>query len=164
MYKARYITQKENARIISEFCKPILKYKDAVKNWRRLADALRRLDKNEDIDEIYYKLRHWLGTRILRKMLVRNAGKTVFDLLNKNRYIKEFKIKMMKYIERTDIMWRKTMLREYFDRWRKNVKKMKQRENALNNMMELLDKYNLKNDANTLADAFLIKNSYMIIL
>ena len=157
MYKARYITQKENAKIICEFCKPILKYKDAVKNWRRLADALRKLDKNEDIDEIYYKLRHWLGTRILRKMLVRNAGRTVFDLLNKNRYIKEFKIKMIKYIERTDIMWRKTMLREYFDRWRKNVKKMKQRENALNEMMELLDKYNLKNDANTLADAFLLK-------
>ena len=157
LYKARYITQKEYAKVICRFCRPILLYKTAANNWHRLADALRNLDKNEDIDEIYYKLRHLLGLRILKKTFVKNAGRKVFDLLNKNRYIDMFKIKITKYFERTDINWREFLLRDYFNRWRNNVRKMRDREDALIDMMIVIDKNNLKNDTNTLADVFILK-------
>ena len=157
LYKARYLTQKEQARIISEFCKPISKLRKVLRNWHKLADGLRNKNRDEDIAEIYYKLRILKGLKKLKKPLVRNAGNTVFDKLNKNRYMKQFMYRIRPLFYKNDSYWNKRLLREYLDRWRNITKALIDRDNALNDMMDLLDKLRKKNDANTLADASLLK-------
>ena len=77
LYKAKLIKQKEQARIISEFCKPIIKYNSAVKNWHKLANGLRNKDRDQEIEDALNKLRRILGFQKLKKPIVHNARKTV---------------------------------------------------------------------------------------
>ena len=64
-YKAQYITAKINSRTISEFCKDIQKKKDAYKNWRKLADKLRKNNFEDDLDELYYYLSNLIALKKL---------------------------------------------------------------------------------------------------
>ena len=78
-YKAKYIASKDNARIISEFCKDIEKYKNAVKKWKKLAKKLKKNNYDDDLDEIYDRLRNLMGMNKLKKPILHNARKTVMD-------------------------------------------------------------------------------------
>ena len=156
-YKAKFLTQKEQERIISEFCKPILKNKNAIRNWHKLADALRNKKKDKELEDIYNKLRNLIGIQRMKKPILHNARKSVLDKLNKNRFMKQFLNKIRPYFDKNDEFWKKNLLKEYFDKWRDNARKMKEREDALNKMMSLLVKLNLKKDSNDMADASLLK-------
>ena len=157
LYKAKYLKQLEQAKIISEFCKPILKYREAIKNWHRLVDKLRHLTKDQELESIYRKLRALIGIQRIKKPIVHNARKTVLDNLRKTNCLKQFLYKIRPYFDKNDEFWKKNLLREYFDKWRNYAKKLKERENALKEMMDILNKLNIKNSANDLADAFLLK-------
>jgi len=156
-YKARYLTQKKQARIISEFCKPIIKYQSVLKNWHKLADGLRNRDREEEIVDALDKLRRILGFEKLRKPIVHNARRTVFDLLNKNSARNQFLKKIRPYFRKNDDYWRRKLLKEFFDRWRRNAMKLSDKEYALMDMMDVLDKLRKKNAANKIADASLLK-------
>ena len=157
LYKAKLLKQKEQARIISEFCKRIFKYRNVLKNWHRLADKLRNKNKDKELEDIYNKLRNLIGIQRLKKPIIHNARKTVLDTLKKNRYLKQFLYKIRPFFDKNDEFWKKTLLREYFEKWRDNARKLRDRENALRKMMGLLDKLNKRNAANTLADASILK-------
>ena len=156
-YKAKFLTQKEQERIISEFCKPILNYRNALRNWHKLADGLRNKNRDKELDDIYNKLRQLIGIQRLKKPIIHNARKTVLDALKKNRFVKLFMYKIRKYFDKNDEFWKNNLLREYFERWRDNVRRMKEKEDALNKMMALLDKIRKKNAANDIADASILK-------
>ena len=156
-YKAKYLTQLENARIISEFCKPIIRNSEVIKKWKKLADGLRNKNRGNEIDDILNKLRKLLGLKLLKKPIIDNARKAVLKTLRKNRYMKLFKDKIRPYFDRNDEYWKNDLLREYFDRWRNNVNKLKNKDKALKEVMDLLDKLRKKNAANTLSDVFLTK-------
>ena len=156
-YKARYLTQKKQARIISEFCKPIIKYQSVLKNWHKLADGLRNKDRDQEIEDALDKLRRILGFEKLKKPLVHNARRTVLDLLNKNSAINQFLNKIRPYFKKNDDYWRRKLLKEYFDKWRRNATKLSDKEYALMDMMDVLDKLRKKNAANKVADASLLK-------
>ena len=76
-YKAKYLTQLENARIISEFCKPIIRNSEVIKKWKKLADGLRNKNRGNEIDDILNKLRKLLGLKLLKKPIIDNARKAV---------------------------------------------------------------------------------------
>ena len=156
-YKARYLTQKKQARIISEFCKPIIKYQTVLKNWHKLADGLRNKDRDLELEDALDNLRRILGFERLRRPIVHNARETVFDILNKNSAIKQFRNKIRPYFYRNDDYWRRNILKEYFDKWRRNATKLSDKEYALMDMMDVLDKLRKKNAANKVADASLLK-------
>ena len=156
-YKAKFLKQKEQERIISEFCKPILNYRNALRNWHKLADGLRNKNKDRELEDIYNKLRNLIGIQRMKKPILHNARRTVFDKLNQNRFVKQFMYKIRPYFDKNDEFWKKNLLREYFERWRDNVRKLRDKENALNKMMELLDKLRKKNAANDIADASILK-------
>jgi hypothetical protein len=122
-----------------------------------LADGLRKKNKDQELEDIYNKLRNLIGIQRMKKPILHNARKTVFDKLNKNRFVKQFLYKIRPYFDKNDEFWKKNLLREYFEKWRDNVRKMKEREDALNKMMSLLDKLRKKNAANDIADASILK-------
>ena len=156
-YKAKFLTQKIHEKTISEFCKDILKYKNAIKNWHKLADGLRKKNKDKDLEDIYNKLRNLMGIQKLKKPILHNARKNAFDLLKKNKFYRQFLSKIRPYFNRNDEFWKKNLLREYFDKWRNNARKLKEREDALKKMMALLDKIEMKDSVNTIADASILK-------
>ena len=89
-YKAKYLTQKENARIISEFCKDILKKNEAIRNWHKLSNILKNQGKDKEVEYIIKKLRIIFGFNKLIKPITDHARKDVLDNLMKNKYVKTF--------------------------------------------------------------------------
>jgi len=155
--KAKYLTQLENARIISRFCKPILKKNAAIRNWHKLADGLRNKNRGDEVDDALNKLRRLLGFNKLKKPLRDHARKDVFNTLKKNKYMDLFIKKIRPYFDKNDEFWRKNLLREYFDRWRNNALKLTDKERRLKDVMDALDKLRKKNAANAISDASLVK-------
>ena len=155
--KAKYLTQLENARIISRFCKPILKKNAAIRNWHKLADDLRNKNRGDEVDDALNKLRRLLGFNKLKKPLRDHARKDVFNTLKKNKYMDLFIKKIRPYFDKNDEFWRKNLLREYFDRWRNNALKLTDKERRLKDVMDVLDKLRKKNAANAISDASLVK-------
>ena len=156
-YKSKYITQKDNAKIISEFCKDILKYKKALRNWKKLANKLRRNKLNDEIDDLCDRLRYLIGLKKLEKILRKNAGKTVLNNLNKNRCLQKFLYKIRPYFDKNDEFWKKNLLKEYFDKWRNNVKKLSDREKKTEQLLDTIEKFILTKDINTMADSLILK-------
>ena len=98
-----------------------------------------------------------MGIQKLKKPILHNARKNAFDLLKKNKFYRQFLSKIRPYFNRNDEFWKKNLLREYFDKWRNNARKLKEREDALKKMMALLDKIEMKDSVNTIADASILK-------
>ena len=156
-YKAKLVAQKEYADIISEFCKNVLKKKNAIRNWHKLADGLKNKDKDKEVEDILDKLRNLLGLNKLKKPITDHVRKDVLDKLNKNKQVQNFIHKIRPYFDKNDEFWKNNLLREYFDKWRNNANKLKNRDDKTNEMMQILDKLRKKNAVDTLNDAFLLK-------
>ena len=156
-YKAKYLTTKINAKKIADFFNNILKNKNAVKNWKRLAHKLKQDNAADDIDEIIYYLRFYFGLKKLKDILLHNNNKDVMDNLKKNNCLKQFLIKIRPYFDKNDEFWQKNLLKEYFDIWYKKAKKLANRENTLEKVLDNLEKYMLNNDVDTMANAQILK-------
>ena len=156
-YKAKFLTQKENARIISEFCKDIFSKNDAIRNWHKLANGLRNIGKDGEIFDILDRLRTYLGLKKLQKPLKKYAKKDVLDKLKKNKQIIIFIQKIRPYFQKNDDVFNKNLLRYYLYKWRDATDKLINRDEKLDEMMRILDIFRNKNAANTLNSAFLVK-------
>ena len=156
-YKAKYLTQEENARIISEFCKDIQNKINAIRNWHKLSDALKNKDKDKEVEDALNKLRNLVGLNRLKKPIKHHVGKDVMDTLNKNKQIQKFINKIRPYFDKNDEFWRNNLLKEYFDKWRNNADKLRKRNKNLDDMMKTLDKLRKKKAVEALNDAFVVK-------
>ena len=156
-YKSKYLTAKKNAKTISEFCKNILKYKTAVKNWKKLSDKLKQNNMLNDIDKMKYYLRYLMGLKKLKKPLLHNTQKYVMNNLNKNKCLQKFLYKIRPYFDKNDEFWKKNLLKEYFDKWRNKAKKLLNREEILEKVLDNIEKYMLNNDVETMAQIQILK-------
>jgi hypothetical protein len=156
-YKAKYLTAKKNAKIISEFCKEIEKYKKAIKNWKRLANKLRRDNFNFDLEEILYNLRILKGFKILDKILKNKAQNLVMNALKRNNYLQKFLYIIRPYFDKNDEFWKNNLLKEYLYKWFNNARKLTQREMMLEKVLDSLEKYMLDNDVRTMTNVQILK-------
>ena len=156
-YKAKYLTAKKNAKIISEFCKEIEKYKKAIKNWKRLANKLRRDNFNFDLEEILYNLRILKGFKILDKILKNKAQNLVMNALKRNNYLQKFLYIIRPYFDKNDEFWKNNLLKEYLYKWFNNARKITQREMMLEKVLDSLEKYMLDNDVRTMTNVQILK-------
>ena len=156
-YKAKYLTAKKNAKIISEFCKEIEKYKKAIKNWKKLANKLRRDNFNFDLEEILYNLRILKGFKILDKILKNKAQNLVMNALKRNNYLQKFLYIIRPYFDKNDEFWKNNLLKEYLYKWFNNARKLTQREMMLEKVLDSLEKYMLDNDVRTMTNVQILK-------
>ena len=157
LYKAKYLTQKENADIISDFCKDILKKSKVIRNWQKLFDHLKNKGKNIEVEGLLYKLRTMIGLYKLKKTVRKQAKQVAFDNLSRVEIIKIFKVKITSLIYKQFNSLKENMLRKYFNIWRNNAFILKDRNRALEDVMSILEISKIKNAANTINDAFIIK-------
>ena len=156
-YKAKLVAKKENANIISEFCKNILKKINAIRKWHKLVNGLKNKDKDKEVEDILDKLRNLVRLNKLKKPIIEHVQKDALDKLNKNKQVQNFIHKIRPYFEKNDEFWKNNLLREYFDRWRNNAKKLKDSDEKTNEMIKILDKLRKKKAVDSLNDAFLLQ-------
>ena len=157
LFKAKYLTAEINAKRIADFFRDIIKNRNAVQNWKKLANKLKKDNFLDDIDEITYYLRYYIGLKKLKEMLLHNVYKNVMDKLKKNNCLNQFLSKIRPYFDKNDEFWQKNLLKEYLNNWRKIAKKLVNRENELEKVLDYLEKYMLNNDVDTMANVQLLK-------
>ena len=136
---AHYLTQLKNAKIIQDFCRPIVSNINAMRNWHKLADKLRNKNHNDEIYDILKKLRIILGLKKLIKPVSLRAKKDGFDALNKKRMVKLFCKKIKIIIDRNENDNTQDLLKKYFNKWRDQVNKLADKENGAKDIMYILD-------------------------
>ena len=117
-----------------------------------MADKLRRNYLNDEVDELCYRIRNLIGLKKLEKLLKDKVGKNVLDDLSKNRAVQQFLYKIRPYFDKNDEFWNKNLLKEYFDKWRNNAKKLSNREQKTEEMLDTLEKNMLARDIKTMGD------------
>ena len=160
LYHARLRTIKQKEEIISRFCKEIARKKYIIQKWRDLANKLRNREKQYDINEITDRLRQLLGIKIIKKIFRKRAVKDVKDNLHKNRDIITFKEKFQIIIEKVDDYTNEISLKKYFDIWRNNTKKLRNRLDKLDELMNILGIKQIRDDTNTYYYICLIKKLF----
>ena len=157
LYKAKLKKVREKERIISEFCKNIARKIDIIKKWKELGNRLRNKEKEFDIDEINNKLKYYISMKIIKKIFKKHAQKDINNKLHKNKNISTFKEKIQIIFERIDNDSNKISLKKYFDKWRNNTNKIKNRLDKLDELMNILGLKQKRDDATTLYNIILLK-------
>ena len=160
LYKARFIRVKENERIISKFCKDISRKIYITKKWRELSDKLRKKEKGYDIDEINKKLRTYIILKIIKKTVKNHAIKDVNDTLRKKRDVDLFKKRIEIILDKFDNDNKEISIKKYFDIWRNNTKKIRNRMNKLDELMKILGIKQIRDNANTYYYVTLLKKLF----
>ena len=160
LYKTRFIIVKENERIISEFCKEISRKIYITKKWKELADKLRKKEKGKDIDDINKKLRTYIILKIITKTVKNHAIKDVSDTLRKKRDVVEFKERIEVILDKVDNDVNEISIKKYFDIWRNNTQKIRNRMNKLDELMKMLSVKQIRDNANTYYQVILLKKLF----
>ena len=157
LYKAHLKTVKEKEKIISRFFESISRKRYIIKKWRELSDKLKNREKAYDIDEIYLRLKKYLGFNIFKKIVKTHVKKDVNDLLRKNNDVTVFKKRIEILINKIEYDTNEISIKKYFDIWRNNTKKIRNRMDKLDELMKILGAKQKRDDANTLYRVILIK-------
>jgi predicted patatin/cPLA2 family phospholipase len=79
------------------------------------------------------------------------------DNLKKNNCLNLFLIKIRPYFYKNDEFWKNNLLKKHLDKWNKIAKKLVNRENILEKVLDYLEKYMLNNDVDTMANVQILK-------
>ena len=66
-YKAKYLYQVEQAKIIQEFCRDILRKRSVIIDWNRLTGRVRHKNRKNDLHDLLGKLRTVVGLSKITK-------------------------------------------------------------------------------------------------
>ena len=129
----------------------------ARKNWKDLSDKLRKKVNGEDMWVLQKKLKEYL---VLKDLMDDINDKIKRDGLNKLKegdyWLKIIEI-LRKIFEEQDDRNNDKTKRRYLLRWIEKTRKLRDRENKLNDALNEIEKRQLINDVNVIANASLIK-------
>ena len=152
-YKTKKLEQIENANIIQKYCEIKLRKRKAIKKWKKLYLILRNKTRKNNIKDILKLIKHYIGIQKLVNILKGNNNKNVFELLNKQKHIKKIIIILIKLLEKFTLKDNINLLKVYLSKWRKNIIKKNNKEEAVEKMMKILEIKKIKQSANNLSDA-----------
>ena len=156
----RYINKKINqidyAIIIQKFCQIKLFETKNRNRWRKLYLLLRNKHRKNNLKDILKLIKYYIGLNNLAKTLKKNVKRNIFDLLNNQKDTKKITNLLIEIFENLDLKNNENLLKKYFLKWKNIARKKNSKEEALDNMMKMLEIKNMKNTVNNLADASLI--------
>jgi len=129
----------------------------ARKNWKELADKLKRKTYGDSIWEVQKKLKEYITLRDLMKDVNDRIKKNGLDQLKKGDYWLKILEILRKIFGEQDDRNNDRLKRKYLRRWLDNAKKLKDRDNKLNDALNEIEKRQLINDVNTFTDIVLTK-------
>ena len=155
-YINKKLNQIDNANIIQQFCLMKLKNRKIQNNWEKLYSLLKNKNKKDNINDLLKSLKYYISMTKLTKTLKDINKKNIFDTIKKQ---KDTKTIITILIEIVDVLEKKknnNMLKRYLSKWKNATRKKNNKDQALQNMMNILDKKTTKNKVNNISDVFLI--------
>ena len=155
-YINKKMTQIEYDIIIQKFCRNQLKNIILLKKWKKLYLLMKEQIDKDEIFEILFYLKYFLGLSKLFKILSKHNKQNIFDKIKNRKNYWKLKFKLTKIIETLEQKNNEDLLRKYFNKWRNCINKENDRLNALYNMLEILEIKYYKNSANCISDSFIL--------
>ena len=161
--KAHNIKYKGNGNIIKNFCEKVVAKIRAIKNWKNLSEKLRNLKNKDQKNELLKKLKILGGLKKLSNKLKNKIQKDVFKKLNKNYYLLLFIKKIREIINKLDDNSNDNLIKRYFHLYKTIVRKIRERDEKTDKMLNILDKYQYHKNVNALNNVNIIKKLLGII-
>ena len=149
-------TQIDNDTIIQQFIRKKLKNLAYYKKWMKLYSLLRKQIDKDEIGEIIILLKYLKGLSKLFGIIKNHNKKDIFNKLKNNKNYTQITTILIEIIKTIENKNNNNLLRKYFDIWKNYVSKDNDRLNALIDMLDILEKKNIKNSVNCLSDVFTI--------
>ena len=149
LYKAMFSKIKHKEKIISDFCKEIQRKKYILSKWYHLVELLKDQLKKDDIDEVVDNLKNYKSLSILFNVINHHIKKEANDKLKNNNKLLLLKEKLTNIIEDLDEKNKEINIKKYFDIWRDKAKKITKRLSKLEELMDLLDLKQNRDDIST---------------
>ena len=156
LYITKKLNQIDNANIIQKFCLMKLKNRKLQNNWEKLYLLLKNKNKKDNINDLLKSLKYYISMTKLTKTLKDINKKNIFDTIKKQKDTKTIITILIEIVEVLDKKKNNNLLKRFLSKWKNATRKKNNKDQALQNMMNLLDKKTLKNNVNTVSDVFLI--------
>ena len=162
--KWRYINKKlnqiENANIIQKFCQMNLSKRanmnKIINKWKKLYSLLKTKNRKNNIKDITKLLKNYISIKKITKTLKVNNKKNIFDILKRQKNTKQITIILIEIFETLNKKKNNNLLKRYLSKWRNNVRKKNNKDEALEKMMNILEIKRNINSVNNLSNVFLI--------
>ena len=162
--KWRYINKKlnqiDNANIIQKFCKINIRKRanmnKIINKWKKLYSLLKTKNRKNNIKDITKLLKNYISIKKITKILKVNNKKNIFDTLKRQKNTKQITIILIEIIETFNKKKNNNLLKRYLSKWRNNVRKKNNKDEALEKMMNMLEIKRNNNSVNNLSNVFLI--------
>ena len=145
------------AKRISKFITEYYILTNVKKNWKNLSDKLRNKNNKDSLNELRDKLKEYKVLKDLMDQINNKVKKDGLDNLKQgNNWIKILEVLKILF-EEQDGRNNNKILKRYLNKWSDKVKKLKERENKLEDALDEMDKRQLIDSINTFANASLMK-------
>ena len=155
--KAKKIRDNAAKNRIAKWIEDRHRISNARKNWKKLSDLYDLYRKKQPLYEIRKSIIKYMTLQDMVDKLRDKFTKTGIDQLKEGSdYIIMIKY-LRKLFEDVDDINKLLTLKYYLNKWNDKAKKLKRRENKLNKGINEIEKRQLINDVNTIADAEITK-------
>ena len=133
-----------------------LKNRKIDNNWKKLYSLLKNKNIKDNINDILKLLKYYMSITKLTKTLKGINKKNIFDNIKKHINTETIITILIEKIEKIDKKNNNNILKRFLSKWKDITKKKNDKEKALQNAMNLLDKKTIKNKVNNVSDVLLI--------
>ena len=156
LFANKKMNQINNANIIQKFCLIKLMDHRAIKNWKKLYTLLKDLIKRDYIKEIVNLLKYYISIKNITRVIKQNNKKNLINVLKTHKNNEKIEITLYEKIDIVEKKNNNNLLNKYFNKWKNSMIKDNDKQKALGNMLNVLDKKTLTNSVKNITDIFLV--------
>ena len=145
---------------IAKFLENTFKTVKARKNWEVLYNKYNIKNRNLNLFNVIKKLKQLILLNKFKKPLVNIARKKFFEKMKNNKKKKIIHIKYSELLPKRNDRNNNDILKHYLQKWRNKTHKLNEREDKFENALNILDKKQLIDDADTLNKIMILKKLY----
>ena len=155
-----YLKLDQSKLRIANYIKKRFRIANARENWNKLANKLKLKDDNKNLIDIIKTLNTFNKLNKFIKPFTSLSRKKFLDKVKYNKKRTLISKTMIKLIPKTDNKYNTLLLKNALNNWRDKVKKLNDRENKMNEALDLINKKQKLNDIATLDNVFTIKKLF----
>ena len=154
---AKQLTKEVAMNRIAKWAQDYYKLATAKKNWKDLSNKYDMFVNKTALFQLKQRLRNWLKLRDMAEKMRNRLTVVGFEQFKEGIEFKKILVLMRSLFENWEERNKFLAKRFFVRKWFMQVKKLKQRDDALDNSMKVIDKKLLENTVINMSDAFEIQ-------
>ena len=164
LYHSKFIDMKQKVILIQKKFRSFINNNAIISKWNNLKKILNENKNKKEITEIVNRLKIYKAFTIIKKNIKTYTRKNILKEFNHNNKMFLFINLMKKILLQINGNKSSILLKKYFDIWKNNINKEIEREEKLKDLLYVIEKRMIINNANNLSYVSLLRNIFNCII